>query len=204
MANFNGSIDLLALNGATLCTGIGGAEDKRPYVCIPIDLNEIKVATSSRDANKVSARLRIHISPLNEKYKNAIRKRALEQGEQKVSVPSMSLQMSFSLEYMKAVIKAYPQLVEQVKEAQKAAHPGIENQDPTDEKTELFKQISYRLNKNLSNLYLQEDKPQTQYTQPSAAQVGGINTYVPPAEGTSMDDYTHMPGYNDPNSDLPF
>ena len=46
MASFNGNIDLLALNGAKVLVGIDEKKKQRPYVCIPLDVNEIRVETS--------------------------------------------------------------------------------------------------------------------------------------------------------------
>lgn len=46
MASYNGNIDLLALNGAKVLVGIDEKNAQRPYVCIPIDVNEIRVEAS--------------------------------------------------------------------------------------------------------------------------------------------------------------
>lgn len=43
MASYNGNIDLLSLNGAQVFKGIDSKNPERVYVCIPADLNEIKV-----------------------------------------------------------------------------------------------------------------------------------------------------------------
>ena len=41
MASFNGNIDLLSLNQAQVLTGLDQKNPQRPYVCIPLDVNEI-------------------------------------------------------------------------------------------------------------------------------------------------------------------
>lgn len=54
MASYNGNIDLLALNGAKVLVGIDEKNKQRPYVCIPLDVNEIRVEASKNDASKNS------------------------------------------------------------------------------------------------------------------------------------------------------
>lgn len=203
MASFNGNIDLLALNGAKVLVGIDEKNKQRPYVCIPLDVNEIRVETSKNDASKTQAKLRVNVWPFNEAYKNKIRQSAAERGDTNISVPTHEMQLSFSVEYVKAVAKAFPKLVEQVKEANKERDPEIENQDFNDENTHLFKAIRTRMNKRIASLYQPQTATQQQtYPQQAYATAGSATTYVPPADGSQ--DCTSMPGYNDPNSDLPF
>ena len=203
MASFNGNIDLLALNGAKVLVGIDEKNKQRPYVCIPLDVNEIRVETSKNDASKTQAKLRVNVWPFNEAYKNKIRQSAAERGDTNISVPTHEMQLSFSVEYVKAVAKAFPKLVEQVKEANKERAPEIVNQDFNDENTHLFKAIRTRMNKRIASLYQpQSTATQQPYPQQAYGTAGNATTYVPPADGSQ--DYTSMPGYNDPNSDLPF
>lgn len=115
MASYNGNIDLLALNGAKVLVGIDEKNAQRPYVCIPLDVNEIRVEASKNDASKRQAKLRVNIWPFNEAYKNKNRQSAAERGDTQVSVPTHEMSLSFSTEYVKAVAKAFPKLVEQVK-----------------------------------------------------------------------------------------
>lgn len=203
MASFNGSIDLLALNGAQVFTGIDPKNTARAYVCVPVDLNEIKLTTSRNDPNKQIAGLRINIWPLNENYKNAVRRSAQERGDTNVSVPTHEVQLSYSVDYIKAVAKQFPKLVEQVKEANKQRDPDIVNQDPLDENTHLFKAIRQRMNKRLAMLY----QPQTQtaqqspYPQQTYNTAGSPTAYVAPADG-QQDDPFSGDGYN--GDDLPF
>lgn len=204
MASYNGNIDLLALNGAKVLVGIDEKNKQRPYVCIPLDVNEIRVETSKNDASKTQAKLRVNVWPFNEAYKNKIRQSAAERGDTNISVPTHEMQLSFSVEYVKAVAKAFPKLVEQVKEANKERDPEIENQDFNDENTHLFKAIRTRMNKRIASLYQPQTATQQQtYPQQAYGTAGNATTYVPPADG-SQDCCTSMPGYNDPNSDLPF
>lgn len=176
---------------------------KRPYVCIPLDVNEIRVEASKNDASKTQAKLRVNIWPFNEAYKNKIRQSAAERGDTLVSVPTHEMQLSFSTEYVKAVAKAFPKLVEQVKEANKERDPEIVNQDFNDENSHLFKAIRTRMNKRIASLYQPQTATQQQpYPQQAYGAAGNATAYVPPAEGGN--DYSSMPGYDDPNSDLPF
>ena len=202
MASYNGNIDLLSLNGAKVLVGIDEKNKQRPYVCIPIDVNEIRVETSKNDASKTQAKLRVNIWPFNEAYKNKIRQSAAERGDTQVSVPTHEMQLSFSTEYVKAVAKAFPKLVEQVKEANKDKDPDIVKQDFNDENSHLFKAIRTRMNKRIASLYQPQPTAQPTYPQQAYGAAGNATAYVPPADGAP--DYSSMPGYDDPNSDLPF
>ena len=202
MASYNGNIDLLALNGAKVLVGIDEKNAQRPYVCIPIDVNEIRVDASKNDASKKQAKLRVNIWPFNEAYKNKIRQSASERGDTQVSVPTHEMQLSFSTEYVKAVAKAFPKLVEQVKEANKDKDPDIVKQDFNDENSHLFKAIRTRMNKRIASLYQPQPTAQPTYPQQAYGSAGNATAYVPPADGGN--DYSSMPGYDDPNSDLPF
>lgn len=201
MASFNGSIDLLALNGAQVFSGIDQKNPQRAYVCIPVDLNEIKVTTSRNDPNKQIAGLRVNVWPLSENYKNAARRSAQERGDANANIPTHEVQQSFTVDYIKSIIKAFPKLVEQVKEANKERNPDIVNQDPLDENTHLFKAIRNRMNKRIAMLYQPQSQPQQQAYPQQFAQAGAPTAYVAPAEGS---DPFSADAYADPDSDLPF
>lgn len=153
MASFSGNIDLLSLNGAKVLIGLDEKNAQRPYVCIPLDVNEIRVEASKNDASKQNAKLRVNIWPYNDAYKNKIRQSAAERGDSQVSVPTHEMQISFSAEYINAVAKNFLKLVEQVKEANKDKDPDIVNQDYNDENSHLFKAIRARMNKRIASLY---------------------------------------------------
>ena len=201
MASYNGNIDLLSLNGAQVLKGIDAKNPERVYVCIPADLNEIKVEHAPKDPTRTLAKMRVNIWPLNEQYKAKVRQAALERGDSNVTVPTHEMQMSYSVDYIKTVAQKFPKLVEQVREANKERDPEIVNQDPTDENTHLFKAIRQRMNKRLAMLY----QPQsTQQPSPYATQnvgvAGAVTGYVAPAENTDP-----LAGYTDADvDDLPF
>lgn len=199
MASFNGSIDLLALNGAQVFTGIDQKNPKRAYVCIPVDVNEIKLQTSRNDQNKQIAGLRVNIWPLNENYKNAARRSAQERGDANANIPTHEVQQSFTADFIKYVAKQFPKLVEQVKEANKERNPDIVNQNYNDENTHLFKAIRNRLNKRIAMLY-QSQQVQQSSAAPAYNQAGAVTAYVAPAEGNEAP----FDAYTDPDSDLPF
>lgn len=201
MASFNGNIDLLSLNGAQVFTGIDKNKPQRAYVCIPVDVNEIKVEPSPNNAQRTLAKLHVNIWPLNEQYKAKVRQSALERGDTNVSVPTHEMQVSFTTDYIKMAIDTFPKLIEQVKEANKERNPDIVNQDPKDEKTQLFKAIRSRMNKRLAMLYqpLSNTQP-SPYQQPTYAQAGAATGYVVPAQGAEPD----FGGYNQEDDDLPF
>ena len=204
MASYNGNVDLLSLNGAKVLVGIDEKNAQRPYVCIPIDVNEIRVGTYQKNnVNVQVAKLRVHIEPFKDSYKNKIRQSNIERGDTDKSVPTHEMQLSFSTEYVKAVAKAFPKLVEQVKEFSKEKDPDIVNQDYNDENSHLFKAIRTRMNKRIASLYQPQPTQQQQtYPQQAYGSAGNATAYVPPADGGN--DYSSMPGYDDPNSDLPF
>ena len=184
MASYNGNIDLLALNGAKVLVGIDEKNAQRPYVCIPIDVNEIRVEASKNDASKKQAKLRDNIWPFNETYKNKNRQSASERGDTHESVPTHEMQLSFSTEYVNAVAKAFPKLVEQVKEANKERDPEIVNQDLNDENSHLFKVIRTRMNKRIASLYRPQPTQQQQtYQQQAYGSASKATAYVPPADG---------------------
>lgn len=209
MASFNGSIDLLALNGAQVFSGIDQKNPKRAYVCIPVDLNEIKIQESRTatvpDASasgqpKQRAALRVNIWPLSENYKTAARRSAQERGDTNANIPTHEVQQSFTTDYIKGIIKAFPKLVEQVKEANKERNPDIVNQDPLDENTHLFKAIRNRMNKRIAMLYQPQSQPQQQAYPQQFAQAGAPTAYVAPAEGEQVP----FEAYNAAEDDLPF
>ena len=202
MASYNGNIDLLSLHGAQVLKGIDAKNPERVYVCIPAGLNEIKVEQSPKDPNRTLAKLRVNIWPLNEQYKAKVRQSSLERGNSNVTVPTHEMQMSFSADFIKDIVRKFPKLVEQVREANKERDPEIVNQDPTDENTHLFKAIRQRMNKRLAMLYqpLINTQPQGAYQAPVYAQAGAASAYTPPTENTDP-----LAGYTYTNEDdVPF
>ena len=200
MASYNGNIDLLSFNGAQVLKGIEQQSPERVYVCIPVDVNEIKLEQHPQKPDRTLAKLRINIWPLNENYKTAARRSALERGNTNFVVPTHEMQMSFSTEYIKFVVQKFPKLVEQVKDANKERDPDIVNQDPTDENTHLFKAIRQRLNKRLAMLYQPQPTQQhSPYATPNVGIAGAATNYVAPVE-KSEDPF----GDSSFNNDLPF
>lgn len=202
MASFNGNLELLSLNGAQVFKGIDKNNPERVYVCIPTDLNEIKVSQAPKDPTRTVAKLRVNIWPLNEQYKAKVRQAAMERGDSNVTVPTHEMQMSFSVDYIKDIARKFPKLVEQVKEANKERDPEIVNQDPTDENTHLFKAIRQRMNKRLAMLYQPQTTQQpSPYATPNVGVAGAATGYVAPAEASGVD----LGGYNPADDeDLPF
>ena len=202
MASFNGNLELLSLNGAQVFKGIDKNNPERVYVCIPTDLNEIKVSQAPKVPTRTVAKLRVNIWPLNEQYKAKVRQAAMERGDSNVTVPTHEMQMSFSVDYIKDIARKFPKLVEQVKEANKERDPEIVNQDPTDENTHLFKAIRQRMNKRLAMLYQPQATQQpSPYATPNVGVAGAATGYVAPAEASGVD----LGGYNPADDeDLPF
>lgn len=201
MASYNGNIDLLSLNGAQVLKGIDAKNPERVYVCIPAGLNEIKVEQSPKDPNRTLAKLRVNIWPLNEQYKAKVRQSSMERGNSNVTVPTHEMQMSFSADFIKDIVRKFPKLVEQVREANKERDPEIVNQDPTDENSHLFKAIRQRMNKRLAMLYQPQAAQQpSPYATQNVGVAGAVTGYVAPAENTDP-----LAGYTDADvGDLPF
>ena len=186
MASYNGNIDLLSLNGAQVFKGIDKNNPERVYVCIPADLNEIKVEQAPQDPTRTLAKMRVNIWPLNEQYKAKVRQVAFERGDSNVTVPTHEMKMSYSIDYIKAVVQKFPKLVEQVKEANKERDPDIVNQDPTDENTHLFNAIRQRMSKRLAMLYQPQATQQpSPYATPNVGTAGAATNYVAPAEASN-------------------
>lgn len=202
MASFSGNIDLLSLNGAKVYAGIDQKNPKRGFVCIPVDLNEIRIDSGQNDPAKQVARLRVNIWPLNENYKNAIRQKNRERGNTETNVPTHEMEQSYSIEYVKAAIKQFPALVEQVKEANKERNPNIINDDPLDENSRLFKAIRNRMNRRIAMLYQPQVQQQPQTVMPSFAQAVGVSSWTPPADPEN--DPFNEAGYGEEGIDLPF
>ncbi len=202
MASYNGSIDLLALNGAQVFTGIDPNNPTRAFVCVPVDLNEIRLTTSRNDATKQIAGLRVNIWPLNEVYKNAVRRKAQERGDNNVNVPTHEMQISYTTEYVKYIAKSFPKLVEQVKEQNKERDPSIVTQDVQDENSHLFKALRNRMNKRLAMLYQPQSNAQTTvYPQQAYNAASNATAYVAPANNENTQPQW---GENFNEEDLPF
>ena len=201
MASYNGNIDLLSLNGAQVFKGIDKDHPERVYVCIPAGLNEIKVEQSPKDLNRTLAKLRVNIWPLNEQYKAKVRQSAMERGDSNVTVPTHEMQMSFSADFVKDIVRRFPKLVEQVRASSKDRDPDIVNQDPTDENSHLFKAIRQRMNKRLAMLYQPQSTQQpSPYATPNVGVAGAATGYVAPVESTDP-----FAGYTDADmDDVPF
>lgn len=204
MASFNFSPDLLSLNGAKVLTDLDPNHLDWPYVCIPVPLNPITLTTSKKDGNKLMAFLKLNMWPLSEKFKNAIRRSAQERGDSNAVIPTHEVCLNFSVDYIKSVAQKFPNLIAQVKEQNKAYDPDIVNQDPTDERSHLFKAIRIRLNKRLSLVnQMQLAQQPSPYNNISANVEKAVSSaaYVPSSEGSSQ---AGLDGSTFQADDLPF
>lgn len=203
MASYNGNIDLLSLNGAQVFTGIDQKNPGKAYVCIPVDINDIRVESVNGGAQgtlRTVARLRVNIWPLNEQYKARVRQTSLERGDSNVSVPTHEMQISYSTDFVKHAARSLPKLVEEVRKANAERHPEFAAQDPTDENMPLFKAIRSRMNKRIAMLYQPQTAQQpSPYPNQAAgyAQAGGASVYTPVAATGGAFEF-------EPDEDLPF
>lgn len=203
MASYKGNIDLLSLNGAQVFTGIDQKNPGKAYVCIPVDLNDIRVESVNGGAQgtpRTVVRLRVNIWPLNEQYKARVRQSSLERGDSNVSVPTHEMQISYSTDFVKHAARSLPKLVEEVRKANAERHPEFAAQDPTDETQPLFKAIRSRMNKRIAMLYQPQTAQQpSPYPNQAAgyAQAGGASVYTPVAATVGAVEF-------EPDEDLPF
>lgn len=203
MASYNGNIDLLSLNGAQVFTGIDQKNPGKAYVCIPVDINDIRVESVNGGAQgtpRTVARLRVNVWPLNEQYKARVRQSSLERGDSNVSVPTHEMQISYSTDFVKHAARSLPKLVEEVRKANAERHPEFADQDPTDETQPLFKAIRSRMNKRIAMLYQPQTAQQpSPYPNQAAgyAQAGGASVYTPVAATVGAFEF-------EPDEDLPF
>lgn len=203
MASYNGNIDLLSLNGAQVFTGIDQKNPGKAYVCIPVDINDIRVESVNGGAQgtpRTVARLRVNVWPLNEQYKARVRQSSLERGDSNVSVPTHEMQISYSTDFVKHAARSLPKLVEEVRKANAERHPEFADQDPTDETQPLFKAIRNRMNKRIAMLYQPQTAQQpSPYPNQAAgyAQAGGASVYTPVAATVGAFEF-------EPDEDLPF
>lgn len=73
MANFSGNINLLAMKGAKVFSGLDAAHPHLNYVYIPCSYNDIELSSDGKYAN-----VGIYMQETNEKFRQALWRREYE------------------------------------------------------------------------------------------------------------------------------
>lgn len=203
MASYNANINLLAFKQAQVFAGIDQKHPQRAYVCIPCDINEIKVNNNQDRAN-----VRVNMSPIYDPQATLNRFNELrrQRGDDPLKMEDLhthTLDISYSEDFVKGYIKAYGQkLIDKylatVKNTEKLER--MKTQDANDPQTELFKGIRRYMQFKLADVYPFKSQPQQPAYPQTFAQAGAPTAYVAPADGEQF----NSEAYNDPDSDLPF
>lgn len=146
MASFSPNIDLLSIPGAKPVTFEEGGR-KVNYICIPADLNEIKIEPSRADNNTLTAYLRTKMFPFSQSYINTIVSNKQRRGDtvDMSKIESHELVLSHSKEYIDAWT---PRVVAKlVKE-----HPEWSALNPA-EKNDLYYAVRRLINKRIGKAY---------------------------------------------------
>lgn len=203
MANFNlPQFNLLAYKQAQVLTNIDQKNPNRAFVCIPVDVNEIKV-----NGNRATSRMTMRTLKSPEKVLAGINRKRQQQGEDPMTMDELhshTLDINFSDDFVLTWVKVYKDaLVKKTLEAQSPEYVDkIKDADPLDTNSPLFKAIKYFMQPKLANAYPFRQQPQQQAYPQSFAQATGTPTaYVAPAEGQDAFDAA---SYADPDSELPF
>lgn len=101
MASFNATIDLMALKGARLLSGIDQKHPGRNYVCIPVDWSEIKV-TENQQMGGYRANLRVNLWPTSDKFRQACIERRRQRGDDTddYNPPSHTVEVGYSQDFL--------------------------------------------------------------------------------------------------------
>ena len=109
MASYYSEANLLAAVGSFIAQGLKGKEDKRLYVCIPVDLNEIRVYKDrqGRDA----AGMKINMWPAKQGITNYWKSRLTQEGKPitMYNVPTHCMEVGLSKERQELYAKVAKQ-----------------------------------------------------------------------------------------------
>ena len=185
MASFNATIDLMALKGAKLLSGIDQQHPGRNYVCIPIDWSEIKVTENRQQPGSYRANMRVNLWPTSDKFRQTCIERRVQRGEDTADYnpPSHTLELSYSQEFLdKAKAAAKARLLKE--------HPewvDTDEQFNKDLKNAIYEAVRIRL----GPAYANKPKEQSAYTGTAPA-AQGYTSYQQPEQqdpfGANNDD----------------
>ena len=205
MASFNANINLLAYKQSRICGGIDPKNPNRAFVCIPCDINEVKI---SDDGTRATSH--INIWPLGnaDALLRAINETRQRRGDAPLTLDQLhthTLDVGFSDDHVKLAIKAYGKaLIDKVLAAQKPDYAAkIQNDDPNDVNSGLFKAIRSYMQPRLANVYQHRRQPSAAPAPVAYQQVQGATAWTQPAE--SQDPFAMAMEQSEPGTDeLPF
>lgn len=176
MATFRPNIDLMALPGAKALTLNDGTADKPKnvnYICIPADLNEIRIERSRNDESKLTAYLPLMMRPLSQAYIDSIVQNRQRRGDavDMNKIESHELTLNHTPEFVKAWTDAVAAKL--LKE-----HPEWAGQNPHERvangQNDLYYEVRRTINKRVGKGY-------PVMAQQQAAQAAPMNNFGAPA-----------------------
>ena len=166
------SANLLEFAQSRLMTGIDAKRPDRVFVCIPVDVNEIKTSTDNNGKARADARLALWPMRNREAYLTRIN----------AQMPTHTLQVAHSEEFIMANIKKFGKaLVDKVLSTLSPEYAAsLQGDNAEDSNSKLYKCIRTAMNPSLGNFY--QHVPEQRIT-PAQAQVAqGVQGYTAAAE----------------------
>ena len=197
------SANLLEFAQSRLMTGIDAKRPDRVFVCIPVDVNEIKTSTDNNGKARADARLALWPMRNREAYLTRINAKRMAAGDQPKTLdqmPTHTLQVAHSDEFIMANIKKFGKaLVDKVLSTLSPEYAaGLQGDNAEDSNSKLYKCIRTAMNPSLGNFY--QHVPEQRIT-PAQAQVAqGVQGYTAAAE---TDPLAYLAQQQD-EEDLPF
>ena len=179
------SANLLEFAQSRLMTGIDAKRPDRVFVCIPVDVNEIKTSTDNNGKARADARLALWPMRNREAYLTRINAKRMAAGDQPKTLdqmPTHTLQVAHSDEFIMANIKKFGKaLVDKVLSSLSPEYAAnLQGDNPEDTNSKLYKCIRTAMNPSLGNFY--QHVPEQRIT-PAQAQVAqGVQGYTAAAE----------------------
>ena len=197
------SANLLEFAQSRLMTGIDAKRPDRVFVCIPVDVNEIKTSTDNNGKARADARLALWPMRNREAYLTRVNAKRMAAGDQPKTLdqmPTHTLQVAHSDEFIMANIKKFGQaLVDKVLSTLSPEYAAsLQGDNAEDSNSKLYKCIRTAMNPSLGNFY--QHVPEQRIT-PAQAQVAqGVQGYTAAAE---TDPLAYLAQQQD-DEDLPF
>ena len=166
-------------------TGIDAKRPDRVFVCIPVDVNEIKTSTDNNGKARADARLALWPMRNREAYLTRINAKRMAAGDQPKTLdqmPTHTLQVAHSEEFIMANIKKFGKaLVDKVLSTLSPEYAAsLQGDNAEDPNSKLYKCIRTAMNPSLGNFY--QHVPEQRIT-PAQAQVAqGVQGYTAAAE----------------------
>ncbi|MCQ2231705.1 MAG: hypothetical protein MJZ30_07655 [Paludibacteraceae bacterium] len=199
------SANLLEFAQARLATGIDQKNPGRVYVCIPADVNEIKLTTDQSGKSRADARIAIWPMRNREAYLQSVNTKRIAAGDQPRTldeIPTHNMQINHSNDFVLANIKKFGKaLIDKALSRQTEAYAAqIKDDNAEDTNSKLFKCIRSLMNPTLSNLYQHVSERTSAPVQAQIAQ--GVQGYTAPVE---QDPLAYLAQQSSENEDeLPF